>query len=266
MGRLAHFLVNWQKMTENQWILNTMKGYQIYLWLPHQEIKPHPSHFNSDQRGWWNRRLGNCVTKGGDGAINCTPRLFSLYTLFLVPKDGSQRPVIKPQLFSESSTFQNGRYSYHEKPPVCGGLASENQSQRCILLYPNYQCTSQEVPVFLGRKETLPIQLPPIWPSVSSLGLYQNPKVGHDSWSRAGDVLGNGVHRQHLAHGGVQKESTRPGKQSDIPNELHGVHSEQRKTTTEPSQTLEFLGFMVNTRAMELYLPPVKIKQIWAES
>ena len=26
-GRLAHFLVNWQKVTQDQWILNTVKRY-----------------------------------------------------------------------------------------------------------------------------------------------------------------------------------------------------------------------------------------------
>lgn len=64
-GWLAHFLVNWQKVTEDQWILNTVKGYQIsFVVNPYQERKPHPSHFNLDQQGWWNTRLGNCVTKG----------------------------------------------------------------------------------------------------------------------------------------------------------------------------------------------------------
>ena len=64
-GWLAHFLVNWQKVTEDQWILNTVKGYQIsFVVNPYQERKPHPSHFNLDQLGWWNMRLGNCVTKG----------------------------------------------------------------------------------------------------------------------------------------------------------------------------------------------------------
>ena len=46
--------------------------------------------------------------RDGDRAIDCTPRLFSFFTLFLVPKkDGGQRPVIKPQLFCGGSTFQN---------------------------------------------------------------------------------------------------------------------------------------------------------------
>ena len=94
--------------------------------------------------------------------------------------------------------------------------------------------------MFLGRKETLPIQLPPFWPRVSSLGLYQDPKVGHGSWSRAGDALGS-VHRQHLAHDGVQKESTRPGDQANSLIYLMNclwLMVNREKTTTEPSQTL----------------------------
>ena len=45
-----------------------------------------------------------------------------------------------------------------------------------------------------------------------------------------------------------------------------GFTVNREKTTSEPSQTLEFLGFTVNTRAMEMSLPPLKIKQIRAES
>ena len=38
------------------------------------------------------------------------------------------------------------------------------------------------------------------------------------------------------------------------------------KSILKPTQSLEFLGFTINTVAMELSLPPAKIKKIWAES
>jgi hypothetical protein len=38
------------------------------------------------------------------------------------------------------------------------------------------------------------------------------------------------------------------------------------KTIMEPSQSLEFLGFTINSLTRELRLPPEKIKKIRAES
>ena len=45
-----------------------------------------------------------------------------------------------------------------------------------------------------------------------------------------------------------------------------GFTINREKTVLEPTQCLEFLGFMVNTVSMELTLPPKKLKKIRAES
>ena len=28
-GRLQHFIKNWKRVTEDQWVLNTVRGYQV---------------------------------------------------------------------------------------------------------------------------------------------------------------------------------------------------------------------------------------------
>lgn len=44
VGWLAHFVANWQLITKDQWILDTVRGYRIsFTSHPHQERKPHES-------------------------------------------------------------------------------------------------------------------------------------------------------------------------------------------------------------------------------
>ena len=45
-----------------------------------------------------------------------------------------------------------------------------------------------------------------------------------------------------------------------------GFTKNVKKTVTTPTQSIEFLGFNVNTLSMELSLQAMKLKTIWAES
>ena len=53
---------------------------------------------------------------------------------------------------------------------------------------------SQEVPLLPIQQEVLPIQLSPLRPGLSPMGLYQDPEANSSSWMRAGDTVG-GIHR-----------------------------------------------------------------------
>ena len=72
---------------------------------------------------------GPVSQRGGDGAIDHTPRLFSLHPV-PSPTKGWQSETShqseESQLLCGSSTFQNGRDLDHEKPLVSGGLTNEN--------------------------------------------------------------------------------------------------------------------------------------------
>ena len=72
---------------------------------------------------------GPVSQRGGDGAIDHTPRLFSLHPV-PSPTKGWQSETShhseESHLLCGSSTFQNGRDLDHEKPLVSGGLTNEN--------------------------------------------------------------------------------------------------------------------------------------------
>ncbi len=95
-GRLAHFACNWDKITKDQWVLSTIKGYRMeFHSMPCQVHKPHPPRFNKEQQVLMEKEVQKLLDKGAVVQLEVVPQDSFLSTLFLVPKkDGGQRPVI----------------------------------------------------------------------------------------------------------------------------------------------------------------------------
>jgi len=93
-GRLMHHLQNWQVITQDRWVLNTVQGYQIELISkPWQVSVPTPPHLSTEQLQLINKEVAEMVQKGAVEQIHPSEGFYS--NLFLVPKkDGGQRPVI----------------------------------------------------------------------------------------------------------------------------------------------------------------------------
>ena len=118
--------------------------------------------------------------------------------------------------------------------------------------------------MFPIQGQVLPVQLSPFQPGLSPMGLYQDLKSDSSSRSGAGDTVDR-LHRRHSPDGRNQGESQRSSIGSGLIYCL-GFTVNMEKTVLDPSQYLEFLGFMVDTTKMELSLPAQKIKKIRAES
>ncbi len=49
-GRLVHYTQNWKKITKDQWVLSTIRGYRIeFHATPNQAYEPHTPKFNQEQ-------------------------------------------------------------------------------------------------------------------------------------------------------------------------------------------------------------------------
>ena len=82
-----------------------------------------------------------------------------------------------PKRIRSNATFQDGRNPYLEGISETRRLARKTRSKRRIL----YTSESQEVSQVSLPRENLRIQLSPLWPLVSSVGLYQDPKTSISS-------------------------------------------------------------------------------------
>ena len=95
-GRLAYYLTNWSAITQDQWVLNAVRGYQIdFVAMPQQESQPTPPHYTSEQVTLIQEEVAKLLQKQAIQPVECPSERDFYSNIFLVPKkDGGQRPVI----------------------------------------------------------------------------------------------------------------------------------------------------------------------------
>ncbi len=94
-GRLQHHLANWERVTKDRWVLDTVKDHLIELTNdPYHRTRPHPPQYGAELIAQMRAELTELLQKGEVTQVEEARGGF-YSTLFLVPKkDGRQRPVI----------------------------------------------------------------------------------------------------------------------------------------------------------------------------
>ena len=95
-GRLVRFQQNWSKVTQDQWVLNTILGYLIdFSSIPHQPVILHYPQYSAEQSRLISEEVTELLQKGAIGEVVPVEQTGFYSNLFLVPKkDGGQHPVI----------------------------------------------------------------------------------------------------------------------------------------------------------------------------
>lgn len=100
-GRLVDFLPNWEALSSDAWVLQTVKGFQIELYgFPSQSQRPKPPFLSREQSELVDLEIGQLLEKG---TIVQTVLHLNVFpsNLFLVEKrDGGQRPIINLREFN----------------------------------------------------------------------------------------------------------------------------------------------------------------------
>ena len=107
-----------------------------------------------------------------------------------------------------------------------------------------------------SREQQLPLQLPPIRPGFSPMGLYQDLKASSSSQMGVRDAVDSIQYIDDILLLAESKEKA--GDQTSglvYLLECLGFTIDINKSAPEPSQSLEFLGFTVNSATMKLSLP-----------
>ena len=94
-GRLAQFISNWEKITQDRWVLQAIRGYKLELVQPPWQRKPMPAiHCSLEEGEMISTEVRELLAKG---AVIETPLAQEGFVsqIFLVEKkEGGQRPVI----------------------------------------------------------------------------------------------------------------------------------------------------------------------------
>ena len=103
-GRLACFVQNWEVVTQDHWVLQTITGFQIkFLREPFQSMPPNNSSLSSNEQELIDLEVESMLSKGAIKEIHPPESQEGFYSnLFLVPKkDGGTRPVINLNKLNE---------------------------------------------------------------------------------------------------------------------------------------------------------------------
>ena len=126
-GRLACFQKKSEKITQDQWVLHTIKGYQIqFTQLPYQDRSPHVPQFSAIEQEGLDKEIQDMLHKGAVEEIHNPLVREGFYSnMFLVPKkDGRQRPVFN---LKKLNTFVHTPH-FKMEGCICCGLFSSCQS------------------------------------------------------------------------------------------------------------------------------------------
>ena len=271
-GRLQYFLKNWETLTRDRWVLETVRGYKIEFRMnPWQQGRPRPLQFNQSQCDLIQQEVAELMMKGAIREIAETspPEEGIFYsTLFLVPKkDGGHRPVINLKALNNfviaphfkmegiqtlKSLLRQGDWlvkidlkdAYFAIP-----IREENQKFLCFTVAnKSYQFTC--LPFGLASAPWVFTKtLKPVVALCRELGVRLVIYID--------DIL-------VMAESREKAEDQASGLTYLL--QCLGFTVNTTKSTLIPTQSLEFLGFSVDSRTMELSLPAHKLKKIRAES
>ena len=206
-GKLQGHLDTWKVITRDPWVVNTIKGYQIdFLSKPYQRVIPHTPQYSVEQNQLIEAEVKELLGKEAIIEVH-NPRGGFLFQPVPGPKEGwrsetSDKPKSPEQLCSDSA-LQNGGNPYIEGLSQSKGLVSQGGSEGCVFCNPNPP-VSPPVPEVQVPGEMLSVPMPPIWPVISSLSLYQDPEASTGSPSGDGGTT-DSVHRRYPHPGGVQR-------------------------------------------------------------
>ena len=95
-------------------------------------------------------------------------------------------------------------------------------------------------------------------------GLYQDSQTSHSTARGDGDAS-DSIHKRYPSNGQIHGATGQSGSRTCYFFKNLGFLINQKKSILEPSQTMVFLGFTVDTVAREIKLPSDKLKIIRVE-
>ena len=255
-GRLEHFIPNWELVTKDHWVLNTVRGYQIeFASQPQQVRKPHPSQFNVRCPAAVGSSGGDRALQkgGGDKAQIPTRRGLPVNTVSGPEEGWGQRPVVnlkKLNSFVEVPHFK-----------MEGIHTVNNQVMKADwLIKIDLKDAYFSIPIDQDHRKFLCLQVGDQIYQFNCLpfGLTSAPWVFTKTLKPVvalGRELGIRlvVYIDDILLMAESKEKVHEQAEGLIYLlQCLGYTINVEKTITEPTQSLAFLGFTLDTRAMEL--------------
>ena len=267
-GRIQYFLSNWQNITQDEWVLNTIKGYRIeFLRKPYQHRKPPQLTFTEKEEECMQAEIQSmldkqAISRAGESSENFYSQMF------LVPKkDGRQRPVINLKRLNQSVKTEHFKM---EGIHMLKDLLRAGDWMAKIDLKDAYFM----IPIAQEDRDFLKFQWKDQTYQFNSLpfGLSSAPWVFTKTTRPVVAILREIGLRMIIYIDDIlvmaETESLLKDHTTAVVYLLEnlGFVINYPKSELTPTQEIEFLGFTVNSTKMELRLPGEKIKKIRNEA
>ena len=263
-GRLQHFLSNWQLLNRDQYISEMVVGIQIpFTIFPHQSRVPPPTFHNQSEKVAIDQEISDMLQKGAIQVVSPMNGEF-LSPVFLVKKkDGGNRPVINLKELNSYVTYQHFKMEglYLLKHLIQIGdwmikidlkdayftvpVSKQHQPLLCFMdggLRYQFSC----IPFVLGPAPRLFTKLlKPVVALLRRLGLRLV------------------IYLDHIIVFNQTQEGILRDRDSTLWLLQHlGFVLNWKKSVLHPAQCMEYLGFVINSIEMKLFLPPGKMSQL----
>ena len=218
-GRVSYFLSNWEVLTQDQWVLQTVGGYQLELTsTPHQTRVPHQIRCSPENMAQISTEVTDLINKGAIIETQVVQQSFVSQIFLVEKKDGGQRPVVNLKCLNQYLKTEHFKMEGLHLLP--GLLQAQDWMVKLDLkdaylqvpIHPNHQHLLTYVPV--GRKE-LHVQMPTIWPVLSTQSVHQIAEAS-GGLLEANRLSSNNISGQH-ANLAPEQEATTPDHPVDLP-------------------------------------------------
>ena len=177
-GRLKFFLKEWEMITDDQWVLSTIKeGLKLDFITkpPYTGVKQ--TNVTAQNLDILLQEVNALLEKGAIEPVPQNDIQKGFYsTFFLVPKKvrrfTASDKFTPSQQVSQETAFQNGLFKHSFETSSARRLGDFSRFEGCLFAYPNVS-SSQKVSTILHSGQSLPVQLPLFWPNGSPKGIHQ---------------------------------------------------------------------------------------------
>ena len=263
-GRLRFCLQNWEKLTGDQFVLRVVKGMEIpFVDWPVQMTEPHQYPFSVKEKGLVETEVKGMMEKGAITQVNPSLGQF-VSPLFLVPKkDGSQRPVINLKKLNSHVLYEHFKM---EGLHLLKDLVQPHDFMVKVDLkdaYFSVPVKEQHCPFLRFRWGERLYQF-----NCMPFGLGPAPRIFTKIMKPIVAFLRRlGVRIIIYLDDMIILNQNSTELMKDLNSLLFlltrlGFAINWKKSALKPTQTLEFLGFLIDTVKMTMSLPEDKVSKL----
>ena len=263
-GRLQHFLSNWKLLTRDQFILEMVVGIQIpFTSFPHQSRVPPLTFHNQSEQVAIDQEISEMLQKGAIQVVSPMNGEF-LSSVFLVKKkDGGNRPVINLKELNSHVTYQHfkmeGLYLLKHLIQMGDWMIKVDLKDA----YFSVPVSKQHQPLLRFLHKSVRYQF-----SCLPFGLGPAPRLFTKLLKPVVALLRRlGLRLIIYLDDIIGFNQTQEGILRDRDSTLWllqhlGFVINWKKSVLHPVRCMEYLGFVINSLEMKLFLPTEKMSQL----